>query len=64
MLKGSKYRKAYYLDTLALAYDLLSKARKEGMMSLEADVEDPENSAIFVLRVPPCKLSTRSGGAG
>ncbi len=47
MLKGSKFKKALYLDTLALLYDLLSKARKEGMMSLEADVEEPDKSAIF-----------------
>ncbi len=47
MMKGSKYRKTYYMDALALIYDLLAKARKEGMMALEADVEDPENSAIF-----------------
>lgn len=47
LLKGSKYKKGFYLDALALLYDLLSKARKEGMMSLEADVEDPEKSAIF-----------------
>lgn len=47
LFKGSPYNKAYYLDALALIYDLLTKARKEGMMSLEADVEDPEKSAIF-----------------
>ena len=46
-LKGSKFKKAYYLDALALLYDLLTKARKEGMMSLEGDVEEPEKSAIF-----------------
>jgi chemotaxis protein MotA len=47
LLKGSKYKKGLYLDALALLYDLLQKARKEGMMSLEADVEDPEQSPIF-----------------
>ena len=46
-LKGSKFKKGFYLDALALLYDLLTKARKEGMMSLEGDVEEPEKSAIF-----------------
>ncbi len=47
LFKGSKYTKSYYMDALALIYDLLAKARKEGMMSLEPDVEDPEKSPIF-----------------
>src|SRR5690606_18401811 len=47
LLKGSKYKKPLYLDALALLYDLLTKARKEGLMALENDVEDPANSAIF-----------------
>lgn len=47
MMKGSKFKKGFYLDALALMYDLLTKARKEGMMSLEADVEEPEKSTIF-----------------
>ena len=47
MIKGSKFKKGLYMDALALMYDLLTKARKEGMMSLETDVEEPEKSAIF-----------------
>ncbi len=47
VLKGSKYKKGLYMDALGLIYDLLAKARKEGMMSLEADVEEPEKSPIF-----------------
>ena len=47
LLKGSKYKKAVYMDTLALLYDLLVKARKQGMMALEGDVEKPESSEIF-----------------
>jgi len=47
LFKGSKYTKALYLDALALMYDLLNKARKDGMVALEADVDEPENSAIF-----------------
>ena len=45
--KGSKYNKARYMDLLALMYDILQKARKEGLMSIEKDVEDPHSSAVF-----------------
>jgi chemotaxis protein MotA len=45
--KGSKYTKARYMELLALMFDILQKARKEGLMSIEADVEDPHNSALF-----------------
>ncbi|MEK8048924.1 flagellar motor stator protein MotA [Ideonella sp. DXS22W] len=45
--KGSKFSKARYMELLALMYDILQKARKEGLMSIEKDVEDPHNSAIF-----------------
>ena len=45
--KGSKFSKARYLELLALMFDILQKARKEGLMSIEKDVEDPHSSAIF-----------------
>ncbi len=47
LLKGSPYDKAAYLDLLSLLYELLNKARKDGLMSLEQDVEAPAKSAIF-----------------
>ncbi len=47
LLKGSKYNKQSYLDLLALMYELFSKARKEGLMALEADVEEPQESPVF-----------------
>ena len=45
--KGSKYTKARYMELMALLYDILQKARKEGLMSIEKDVEEPHNSALF-----------------
>lgn len=49
LLKKSKsHDKEQYMELLALMYSLLSKGRKEGMMALESDVEDPKNSAIFL----------------
>lgn len=47
LFKGSKFNKALYMDLLALLYEILGKIRKEGMMSVEADVENPEASALF-----------------
>ena len=45
--KGSKYTKARYMELLALMFDILQKARKEGLMSIEKDVEEPHNSPLF-----------------
>jgi chemotaxis protein MotA len=45
--KGSKYTKERYMELLALLFDILQKARKEGLMAIEKDVEDPHSSPIF-----------------
>jgi chemotaxis protein MotA len=45
--KGGKFTKARYMELLALLYDILQKARKEGLMSIEKDVEDPHSSPLF-----------------
>lgn len=47
MLRTSRYDRQLYMDLLALLFELLAKARKDGMMKLEADVEEPEASPIF-----------------
>src|ERR1700692_3045976 len=44
---GSKYTKQAYLDSLKTMYELLNKARKDGLMALEGDVEEPEKSPLF-----------------
>jgi chemotaxis protein MotA len=44
---GSKYTKQAYLDSLKMMYDLLNKARKDGLMALENDVEEPDKSPLF-----------------
>ncbi|HXR15357.1 MAG TPA: flagellar motor stator protein MotA [Terriglobales bacterium] len=44
---GSKFTKRRYLDSLKMMYELLNKARREGLMALEADVEDPAKSAVL-----------------
>jgi chemotaxis protein MotA len=44
---GSKYSKQAYLDSLKTLYELLNKARKDGLMALEGDVEEPDKSPIL-----------------
>ncbi|KVA27265.1 flagellar motor stator protein MotA [Burkholderia cepacia] len=45
--KGGGYTKQQYVELIALLYELLQKARKDGMMALEADVDAPEQSPLF-----------------
>lgn len=47
VFKGSKYSKALYIDLLSMLYEILTKVRKEGLMSIENDVENPQSSAVF-----------------
>jgi chemotaxis protein MotA len=47
LFKGSKYNKQLYMDLLALLFEILTKIRKDGLMSIEKDIEDPESSTLF-----------------
>ena len=47
MLKGSGYTQTFYLETLKMLNDLFMQARKQGMVKLEEDVENPEKSQLF-----------------
>ena len=47
LFKGSKFTKALYVDLLAMLFEVLAKVRKEGLMSIENDVENPHDSPIF-----------------
>ena len=47
MLKPARFSKESYLDTFRMCYELLNKARKDGLMGLETDIEEPEKSEIF-----------------
>ncbi|ARJ41848.1 flagellar motor stator protein MotA [Pantoea alhagi] len=47
LFKGSQYNKAIYMELMALMFLLLSKARQNGMMALENDIEEPQNSTLF-----------------
>ena len=45
--KDSTHTKASYLELMALLFDILQRARKEGLISIEKDVDEPENSNLF-----------------
>ena len=47
VIKGSPFSKQRYLDTLKMMFDLLAKARKEGAIAIEGDIEEPVNSPLF-----------------
>jgi chemotaxis protein MotA len=46
-LGGSKYGKSRYLETLRMMFEFLNKIRREGLLSVEMDVETPEQSRLF-----------------
>ncbi|MEO7495531.1 MAG: flagellar motor stator protein MotA [Massilia sp.] len=47
LFKGSRYTRALYLEMMSLLFDILSKVRKEGLMSIEGDIDKPEESPLF-----------------
>lgn len=47
LFQGSRFTKALYMELMALLYEILAKVRKEGLMSIEGDVDNPEESPIF-----------------
>ena len=47
VLKGSPYSASLYLDTLKFLNDFFNHTRKNGLTSLEKDLDEPEKSAFF-----------------
>jgi chemotaxis protein MotA len=47
LFKGSRYTRDLYMELMALQFDVLSKVRKEGLMSIEGDIETPHESPVF-----------------
>ncbi len=47
LLKGPKYTKAHYLALFALMYELFNLARREGVMGLEREIDEPSKSPVF-----------------
>lgn len=51
ILMGKHHSKQIFMDLLTLLYELFNKSRRNGLMAIEEDIEDPEKSEIF-LRYP------------
>ncbi|MFC5462184.1 flagellar motor stator protein MotA [Massilia niabensis] len=47
VFKGSHYTREMYMELMSLLFDVLSKVRKEGLMSIEGDIEAPDASPLF-----------------
>jgi chemotaxis protein MotA len=47
VVKAPRYGRSDYVDLLKLLYDILVKIRKEGVLAVEGDIEDPAKSALF-----------------
>jgi chemotaxis protein MotA len=47
VLKGSRFNAAAYVEALKMMYELLNKARRQGLVALESDIEEPDKSPIF-----------------
>lgn len=48
LLTGSPFNKSYYMDLLSLLYEIFDKSRKQGVMAIEEDIDNPESSEIFI----------------
>ena len=46
-MKGSKYGKKDYMDLFGLMYDLFNIARKDGVIGLEKEIDEPKKSPVF-----------------
>jgi chemotaxis protein MotA len=44
---SSPYSKERYTNSLTMLYELLNKARREGLVALETDIEEPDKSALL-----------------
>lgn len=45
--RSNKYDKALYMELMALQYKMLSKIRRDGMLGIERDIDNPAESALF-----------------
>ncbi|MEQ6887187.1 flagellar motor stator protein MotA [Halomonas sp. CS7] len=45
--RSNQYDKALYMDLLALQYKMLTKIRRDGMLGIERDIDNPKESVLF-----------------
>lgn len=46
-LKGANYSKKFYIELLSMFFELTNKIRKQGVVSIEGDIENPAESSLF-----------------
>ncbi|BAU57379.1 flagellar motor rotation protein MotA [Halorhodospira halochloris] len=44
---GAPYSREHYMDLLALLYEIFQRAQKDGLLSIEDDVDNPHESELF-----------------
>lgn len=47
IIKKQRYDKEFHIQLLSLFFELLTKIRKDGVLSIESDVQNPAESALF-----------------
>ncbi|MBE0569828.1 MAG: flagellar motor stator protein MotA [Deltaproteobacteria bacterium] len=47
VFRSKNHGKKHFIELLTLLYQVFSKIRKEGLISIEADIEHPEQSSLF-----------------
>ena len=47
VIKGSGVTEKFYVESLKMLFELFTKARKEGMIAIEGDIEEPAQSPVF-----------------
>ena len=47
LFRGSHYTKQHYLSLMSLLFNIMSKSRQQGLLSIEKDIEDPSASELF-----------------
>ncbi|HYM28748.1 MAG TPA: flagellar motor stator protein MotA [Steroidobacteraceae bacterium] len=45
--RGPRYKREHYVTLLQLMFEILTKMRRDGVMSIERDLEQPHDSALF-----------------
>jgi chemotaxis protein MotA len=47
VFRSTNHGKAHFLELLSMLFQIFSKIRKEGLISIEGDIETPKNSPLF-----------------
>jgi chemotaxis protein MotA len=47
VLKGNAVPEKRYIESLKMLFEVFTKARKEGLVAIESDIEEPDKSPIF-----------------